>query len=72
MRREVKQLEKTIDRLTAEQKLLEDRLADPGLYDDNRRDELADLVRQQGYCSAELSQAEEAWLEKSALLEGSD
>jgi ATP-binding cassette, subfamily F, member 3 len=72
LRREVKQLEKTIDRLTAEQKLLEDRLADPGLYDDSRRDELADLVRQQGYCSAELSQAEEAWLEKSALLEGTE
>ena len=69
LRREVRTLEKAIDKLSAELATLEEKLADPALYEDGRRDELTDLLRQQGYCQAELSQAEESWLTKSELLE---
>jgi len=69
LRREVRTLEKTMEKLSAELSVLEDRLGDASLYEDSRRDELTELVRQQGYCKAELSQAEENWLEKSTELE---
>ena len=69
LRREVRTLEKTMDKLSAELSTLEDRLGDATLYEDSRRDELTELLRQQGYCKAELSQAEESWLEKSTQLE---
>jgi ATP-binding cassette, subfamily F, member 3 len=69
LKREIRTLEKTIDKLSTELQALENRLADPDLYADSRKDELAELIRQQGYCKAELSQAEDTWLEKSALLE---
>ncbi|ALO45172.1 ATP-binding cassette domain-containing protein [Pseudohongiella spirulinae] len=69
LKREIRTLEKTIDKLSTELQTLENRLADPDIYTDSRKDELAELIRQQGYCKAELSQAEDTWLEKSALLE---
>jgi len=69
LRREVRTLEKLIDKLSTELATLEEKLADPALYEDGRRDELTDLLRQQGYCQAELSQAEESWLTKSERLE---
>ena len=69
LRREVRTLEKTMEKLSAELSVLEDRLGDASLYEDSRRDELTELLRQQGYCKAELSQAEENWLEKSTELE---
>lgn len=69
LRREVRTLEKTMEKLSAELSALEEKLGDTTLYEDSRRDELTELLRQQGYCKAELSQAEEQWLEKSTTLE---
>jgi ATP-binding cassette subfamily F protein 3 len=69
LRREVRTLELSIDKLGKELAQLEEKLGDSTLYEDARRDDLAQLLRQQGYCKAELSQAEEKWLEKSDLLE---
>jgi ATP-binding cassette, subfamily F, member 3 len=69
LRKEIKALEKTIDKLSAELSSLETQLADPAIYEDSARTKLAELIRQQGVCQSELNSAEEAWLEKSALLE---
>ena len=56
----------------SESKLLEDtniKLADPNIYDADRRDDMKDLVRNQSELSGELEVAEKEWLEKITELE---
>jgi ATP-binding cassette, subfamily F, member 3 len=69
LRREIRTLEQKMEKLSKELAELEEKLGDQALYDDDRRDELTGILRQQGYCQAELSQTEELWLEKSDQLE---
>ena len=69
LRREIRTLEQKIEKLSNELSGIEEKLGDTTLYEESRRSELTELLRQQGYCKAELSTAEESWLEKSSELE---
>lgn len=69
LRREIRTLEQKMEKLGAELAALEDKLGDATLYEDKRRNDLTELLRQQGYCKAELNQCEESWLLKSTELE---
>lgn len=69
LKREIRVLEQRMEKLGKELAGIEDKLGDATLYDDSRKNELTELLRQQGYCKAELNLAEEQWLEKSTELE---
>lgn len=69
LRREIRILEQKMEKLGTELAALEDKLGDATLYEDKRRNDLTELLRQQGYCKAELNQCEENWLLKSTELE---
>ena len=69
LRREIRVLEQKMEKLGTELAALEDKLGDATLYEDKRRNDLTELLRQQGYCKAELNQCEENWLLKSTELE---
>jgi len=69
LRREIRTLEQKIEKLCAELAALEEKLGDATLYEDKRRNDLTELLRQQGCCKAELNQCEENWLLKSTELE---
>ncbi|MBU2097485.1 MAG: ABC transporter ATP-binding protein, partial [Gammaproteobacteria bacterium] len=69
LRREIRTLEQKIEKLSKEIAGIEEKLGDTTLYEESRRNELTELLRQQGYCKAELGVAEESWLEKSTELE---
>lgn len=69
LRKEIRALEKSMGKLTDSLKVLEEKLADPGIYDEARKNELKDLLAKQGEQQSELERIEEAWLEKSAELE---
>ena len=67
-----KALEKTerdIESLQAELERIQQTLADPGLYDDDRKTELAERVRDEGELKANLAAAEELWLQQQEELE---
>ena len=66
----VRSIEKQMSGHRMQLEMLEQQLADQGLYNDaERRDELADLVRRQGQLKTELAGFEWQWLEASEALE---
>jgi ATP-binding cassette subfamily F protein 3 len=69
LRKEIRALEKSMSKLTDSLAVLEEKLSDPGIYDDARKDELKELLAKQGEQQSELERVEEAWLEKSSELE---
>jgi len=69
LKREIRTLEQKMEKLGKELAGIEEKLGDSTLYEDSRKQELTELLRQQGYCKAELSLAEEQWLEKSTQME---
>ncbi|MFA9462018.1 ATP-binding cassette domain-containing protein [Thiohalorhabdus sp. Cl-TMA] len=69
LRDEIRKWEKEMDRLTRKKEELEQALANPGLYADENKERLRELLQQQGQVEKELGEAEEAWLEASERLE---
>ena len=69
LRREIRQLETALSRLTSRKAELEQQLADPVLYDEANKDRLKELLAEQAGVLRELAATEEAWLEKSEKLE---
>ncbi|MCP4040378.1 MAG: ATP-binding cassette domain-containing protein, partial [Gammaproteobacteria bacterium] len=69
LREKLRQLDQTMDRLHAEKDILEERLADISLYEDAGKEQLKELLREQGRLSLDLERAEEAWMEVSEELE---
>lgn len=63
LRKREKVLEKEIDKLQAQLKQLEDKLADASLYDDANKPRLTTLLQQQGEAKSALAQSEEEWLD---------
>jgi len=55
--------------LTAEASALQAALAEPGLYANEEKDRLRDLLARQATIRRETEQMESAWLEASELLE---
>jgi len=65
----LKAAEKDVERHTAARKLLENRLAAPDIYGDERKEDLKRCLREQADVTAKLQKAEEQWLMISADLE---
>ena len=69
LRREVEQWERAVARLATEHAGLEQRLADPALYQDGQKDTLKAILAEKARLAAAIAQAEAAWLEAAAALE---
>lgn len=67
----IKRLEEQMHRLNEQKTVLDTRLAEPGLYEHNRKDELRALQEQQATCSRDLAALETEWLEQQESLENS-
>ena len=65
----IKRLEELMARLGAQKTDIEARLGDPGVYADERKDDLRKLLLDQAYVGKELAQLEAEWLAKQAELE---
>ncbi|RKZ91900.1 MAG: ABC transporter ATP-binding protein [Candidatus Parabeggiatoa sp. nov. 1] len=63
----LKQVEKDLDKLTAEKAAVEALLADPSIYDD--KDKVKEYIRQQAALVEQLENTEEMWLEITETLE---
>jgi len=68
LRETVKKLDKQIEKLSKELKLLDAELADPALYEASRHKDATRLQQRQAAARAELSVAEEQWMEASEAL----
>ena len=64
----IKALEKAMQKFQAQLAEIDKALADPGLYEGGS-EKLPELLKNQGKIKSQLSEAEEAWLEKSEELE---
>ncbi len=69
LRREVEKHEAAMNRLAATSEELAERLGESGLYEDQRKDELRELLAEKGRIDRELSCAESAWLDAAEKLE---
>jgi ATP-binding cassette subfamily F protein 3 len=67
--RAIAALETRVERLSAERRLLEARLADGAIYAPERRAELAEALRRQAEVRRELDAAEREWLERHEALQ---
>jgi ATP-binding cassette subfamily F protein 3 len=70
LRAEIRQLEATLTRLETLKAGLEQQLAEPSIYDSENKSRLKELLAEQAQLQQQLSQVEEAWLEKNEQLEG--
>ena len=62
-------LEKKIESLQVELTQIQELLADPSLYDEARKSELADLVKREGALKSEIESLEERWLGQQEAIE---
>jgi ATP-binding cassette subfamily F protein 3 len=69
LKREVEQRETELDRLSVRQADLEQRLADPGIYDEDRKPELCEVLSEKSAVDKALEAAEAAWLQAAEALE---
>ncbi len=66
----VKRAERVVEKLTIVKEELDKKLADADIYtDENRKDELKDLLADKAYNQKELAEAEEGWMEALEKLE---
>jgi ATP-binding cassette subfamily F protein 3 len=65
----LKRLEAQLEKTGARKTEIDARLADPGLYQDEGKEELKQLLLDQAYVARELAQLEAEWLENQARLE---
>jgi len=67
----IKRLEEQMHRLNEQKSVLDNRLAEPTLYEHGRKDELRALQEEQATCSRDLAALETEWLEQQESLENS-
>ena len=65
----IKRLDEQIAKLNARKAEIDVRLASPDIYDAANKEELKTLITDQAYCSKELDQLENEWLEQQEALE---
>ncbi|ALU89231.1 ATP-binding cassette domain-containing protein [Herbaspirillum rubrisubalbicans] len=65
----IKRLDEQIAKLNVRKGEIDARLASPDIYDAANKDELKTLITDQAYCSKELEQLENEWLEQQEALE---
>lgn len=68
----IKRLEEHIAKRNAQKTAVDIRLADPEIYDKDKKKELATLLTDQAYYARELAQLEAEWLEQQEALEQID
>ncbi|WP_428036914.1 ATP-binding cassette domain-containing protein [Amphritea sp.] len=69
LRKAIETLEAKLDKLTTEQQQLETRLADGSLYEESNREQLKQLLQQQGELQQQAVAIESEWMEKLEELE---
>jgi ATP-binding cassette subfamily F protein 3 len=69
LKQRIATLERQMEKHQQELRTLEERLADPAIYENNRSAELQQLLRTQGTLRQQLEENEEAWLTASEELE---
>jgi ATP-binding cassette subfamily F protein 3 len=69
LRKEVTALEKQLERLTGKKDELEAKLADESLYEDDKKDQLKDLLWEQAELVKSIEQIEEDWMERAEALQ---
>ena len=69
LKQQVEKLEKLIDSTSAKLEQIENQLADPDIYSDERKVELKELLAQQAELSSRLNQAENDWMERQEELD---
>jgi ATP-binding cassette subfamily F protein 3 len=62
-------IESRVAKLSGEAEFARAALADPGIYDDSRRDQMKQLVQTEARLKADLARAEDDWLHASAKIE---
>ena len=65
----LKKLETDMAQLSERKAVIEQTLADSGIYDEGRKDELKRLLEEQASCTKRLDQLEAEWLEQQEALE---
>ncbi|WP_299539751.1 ATP-binding cassette domain-containing protein [uncultured Herbaspirillum sp.] len=65
----IKRLDEQIAKLNVRKAEIDARLASPDIYDAANKEELKTLITDQAYCSKELDQLENEWLEQQEALE---
>jgi len=70
LRDRIKRLEREMEKLQSALQAIEEKLADTTLYEDDRKDELNDVLFDRARFAASLQEVEGEWLEKSQELEG--
>ncbi len=65
----LKRLDEQLAKLTARKTEVDNRLTDPAIYDDAKKEELKALILDQAYLAKELEQLESEWLEQQEALE---
>ncbi|MFJ3058781.1 ATP-binding cassette domain-containing protein [Herbaspirillum sp. NPDC087042] len=65
----IKRLDEQIAKLNLRKGEIDTRLASPDIYDAANKDELKTLITDQAYCTKELDQLENEWLEQQEALE---
>ncbi len=68
----VKRAERVLEKLDGEKSTLEEKLADPDIYNDDNKDLLKQLLTDQAYIQKELDQAESDWMDASEALENAE
>jgi ATP-binding cassette subfamily F protein 3 len=66
---QLRRLEQDIDRWTREKARLENLMASPDIYEDAKKEQLREYLREQARVSKQLDRAEEHWLELTTQLE---
>ena len=62
-------MEQQLEKEHAQLQKLEQQLSDPGLYDEDNKKKLADLLHKQGELKERVNTTEEAWMQASEELE---
>jgi ATP-binding cassette subfamily F protein 3 len=63
LRDALRKAEKQLDKLSAKQQQLEDKLADSDLYHQDKKSQLAEIISEKSIVDEQLAKTEEAWLE---------
>lgn len=69
LKQQVEKLEELVDSTSAKLEQIENQLADPDIYSDERKAELKELLAQQADLSSTLNQAENEWMERQEALD---
>lgn len=69
LRRKVKELEQSMEKLQSRKSELAEQLADPTIYEENNKEQLKSLTIEHHRVESELGEVEEAWMTASEALE---